>query len=331
MAATSGRISLWAVEVFLATAREGSVSAAARQLGASPSAISQQLSTLEAALGAVLLERGARPVTLTSAGEMFRPRAEAILSEALAARAELALADPAAMTRFRLGMIEDFEAEVTPRLLTGMADDLRACRFVLETGPSHRLLDQLDNRALDVVVAADTGAAADWMEVHPLLTEPFVAAVPRGAIESGAIESGAGAADTDVLGQLQALPLILYSPRHHMGRLISNHLAHQNLRLAYRFELDSYHAIMAMVAAGAGWTILTPLALDHANRFRNRVEVLPLPVAPLSRTISLSARRGVLQAMPTEVAGRLRALLRDLVVSRWITTLPWIGDSLRVL
>jgi DNA-binding transcriptional LysR family regulator len=326
MAATSGRISLWAVEVFLATAREGSVSAAARQLGASPSAISQQLSTLEAALGAVLLERGARPVTLTSAGEMFRPRAEAILSEALAARAELALADPAAMTRFRLGMIEDFEAEVTPRLLTGMADDLRACRFVLETGPSHRLLDQLDNRALDVVVAADTGAAADWMEVHPLLTEPFVAAVPRGAIESGA-----GAADTDVLGQLQALPLILYSPRHHMGRLISNHLAHQNLRLAYRFELDSYHAIMAMVAAGAGWTILTPLALDHANRFRNRVEVLPLPVAPLSRTISLSARRGVLQAMPTEVAGRLRALLRDLVVSRWITTLPWIGDSLRVL
>ncbi|MBC7154063.1 MAG: LysR family transcriptional regulator [Rhodobacteraceae bacterium] len=326
MAATSGRISLWAVEVFLATAREGSVSAAARQLGASPSAISQQLSTLEAALGAVLLERGARPVTLTSAGEMFRPRAEAILSEALAARAELALADPAAMTRFRLGMIEDFEAEVTPRLLTGMADDLRACRFVLETGPSHRLLDQLDNRALDVVVAADTGAAADWMEVHPLLTEPFVAAVPRGAIESGA-----GAVDTDVLGQLQALPLILYSPRHHMGRLISNHLAHQNLRLAYRFELDSYHAIMAMVAAGAGWTILTPLALDHANRFRNRVEVLPLPVAPLSRTISLSARRGVLQAMPTEVAGRLRALLRDLVVSRWITTLPWIGDSLRVL
>ncbi len=35
-----------------------------------------------------------------------------------------------------------------------------------------------------------------------------------------------------------------------MGRLIAAHLARQNLTLSHRFELDSYHAIMAMVAAG---------------------------------------------------------------------------------
>jgi DNA-binding transcriptional LysR family regulator len=321
MAETSGRITLWAIEAFLATARAGSVSAAARQLGASASAISQQLSALEAALGAELFDRGARPVTLTPAGEMFRPRAEAILSETEAARAELAMADPAGLTRFRLGMIEDFEAEVTPRLLTGMAVDLHACRFVLETGPSHILLDLLTNRALDMVVAADMGAAADWMEVHPLLTEPFVASVPRGAVDRGG----------DVLAQLKALPLILYTPRHHMGRLIADHLAHQNLRLSYRFELDSYHAIMAMVSAGVGWTILTPLALSHAHRFRNRVEVLPLPFAPLSRRISLCARRGGLGGMPADVAARLRPLLQTHLVARWARALPWIAKDLRVV
>lgn len=320
MAETSGRITLWAVEAFLATARAGSVSVAARQLGASVSGISQQISALEAALGADLFDRGARPVTLTPAGEMFRPRAEAILSEAAAARAELAMADPVGLPRFRLGMIEDFDAEVTPRLLTDMAGDLRACRFVLETGPSHLLLDLLTNRALDMVVAADLGAAADWMEVHPLLREPFVASAPRGVIDRGG----------DVMAQLKALPLILYTPRHHMGRLIADHLAHQNLRLSHRFELDSYHAIMAMVSAGVGWTILTPLALSHAHRFRNRVEVLPLPFAPLSRRISLSARRGALGGMPGTVAARLRPLLRDLLVARWERALPWIAGELRM-
>ncbi len=78
-------------------------------------------------------------------------------------------------------MIEDFDADVTPRLLSDMADNFKGCQFLLETGASHRLFDLLDSRALDVIVAADMGATADWMEVHPLISEPFVAAVPKGA------------------------------------------------------------------------------------------------------------------------------------------------------
>ncbi|OZA10381.1 MAG: LysR family transcriptional regulator, partial [Rhodobacterales bacterium 17-64-5] len=57
MAEAEGRVTLWGIEVFVAAAEEGSISAAARRLGVSPSAVSQQLSGLEAALGAVLLDR----------------------------------------------------------------------------------------------------------------------------------------------------------------------------------------------------------------------------------------------------------------------------------
>ncbi len=320
MAETSGRITLWGIEVFVVTAEAGAISAAARRLGASPSAISQQLTGLEAALGATLLDRNTRPVALTPAGEMFRRRAKIILSEAAQGRAELASADLSGLTSFRLGMIEDFDADVTPRLLSDMAGELKGCQFLLETGASHRLFDQLDTRALDMVVTADMGAAADWMEVHPLLTEPFVAAVPKGAVSG-----------PDVLGQLQALPLILYTARHHMGRQIAGHLAHQNLRLAHRFELDSYHAIMAMVAGGAGWTILTPLGFMHAHRFRDRADILPLPFAPLSRTISLNARAGVLREMPGRVAARLRPLVQELVVGPAVARMPWLAGELRVL
>ena len=168
---------------------------------------------------------------------------------------------------------------------------------------------------------ADIGAASDWMEVHPLMTEPFVAAVPTGAVDS----SG------DVAAQLQKLPLIQYTQRHLMGRIIADHLARQNLRLSHRFELDSYHAIMALVAEGAGWTILTPLGLGRAHRFQGRAEILPLPFAPLSRTISLDARAGVLGAMPARMAGKLRPLIDELVVQPTVARLPWLEGALRVL
>jgi len=321
MTESPGRISLWGIEVFIATADEGSVSAAARRLTASPSSISQQLSNLEAALGAKLLNRSARPVTLTPAGELFQRRAQAILNEAEQARAELALEDLSRLTRFRLGMIEDFDADVTPALLADMAQDFSATQFLLETGASHRLFDQLDARALDVIVAAELGAEAEWMEVHPLMEEPFVAAVPHGFLHPNG----------DVLAQLSALPLIQYTPRHHMGRQIASHMARQNLRLDHRFELDSYHAIMSMVAAGAGWTILTPLGFLRAHRFRNRAEMVALPFNPLSRRISLTARRDVLGQMPADVATRLKHLLLREIVSPCLAEFPWLKDQIKLL
>ncbi len=312
---TSGRVTLWGIEVFLAVAEEGAISLAARRLGVSPSAVSQQLTGIESALGAVLLDRSARPMRLTPAGAMFRRHAQTILNEEAAARAELAVSDLTGLTTLRLGMIEDFDAEVTPALLTALSLDLKGCRFLLETGASHRLLDALESRALDVIVAAEAGADASddgWREVHAILVEPFVAVTPRGRGTDG-------------------LPLIQYTARHLMGRQIAGHLARQNLHLSHRFELDSYHAILAMVAAGEGWTILTPLALHHAARFRAGVDVAPLPFAALDRSLSLSARGGVLQDIPGQVAGRLRSLVQSRVIAPALADWPWMTDALRLL
>ena len=246
---------------------------------------------------------------------MFLRRANAILNEADQARAELAQADLSRLTRFRVGMIEDFDAEVTPRLLSGLAEALPACQFLLETGASHRLRDALEARALDLIVAAEAGDAAEGMELHRLLEEPFIAAVPRGA--------GPGATDD--------LPLIQYTTRHVMGRQIAGQLARAGLHPSQRFELDSYTAIMAMVAAGAGWTILTPLGWLSAHRFRAQVAVRPLPIPAFSRAITLTARAGVLGEMPAQVAGRLRGLIQGLIVAPALAEHPWLAPGLRVL
>jgi len=322
MVESPGRITLWGIEIFMAAADERSISAAARRLGASPSTVSQQLTNLESAVGATLLDRNARPVRLTKAGEIMHRRAQAILNEAAQARAELAMSDLSMLTRFRLGMIEDFEADVTPQLLTHMAGEIRGCQFLLETGASHHLYDLLDSRALDVIVAAELGGEAEWVEVHPLLREPFVVAAPRGVMP----------AESDrLLRHLRRMPLIQYTQRHYMGRLVSSHIARQNITLPHRFELDSYHAILALVGQGQGWTILTPLALRRAQRFAAQIDVFDLPFEPLSRTISLTARRGILQDMPTNVAATLKPILQETVIAPSVARHPFLRETLKLL
>ncbi|MDO9637964.1 MAG: LysR family transcriptional regulator [Pseudotabrizicola sp.] len=317
MADPQTRVTLWGIEVFLAVAEEGTISAAARRLGVSPPAVSQQLASTEATLGAVLFDRTARPFVLTPGGHLFRRHAQVILNTEAEARADLARADMARLSTLRLGMIEDFDAEVTPALLSGLAQDMTDCRFLLETGASHRLLDKLEARALDLAVAAELGSEgsdAGWREVHPILTEPFVAVRPKTAGPKSSAE----------------VPLILYSARHLMGRQIAGHLARANQRPQVRFELDSYHAILALVAQGAGWTILTPLALHHAARFLGEVEVLPLPGAPLARSISLSARAGVMGDVPERVAQDLRRLIGASIVTPAVSLWPWLGPDLHL-
>jgi hypothetical protein len=56
-----------------------------------------------------------------------------------------------------------------------------------------------------------------------------------------------------------------------------------------------------------------------------------LPFAPLERTLSLSARAGVLRDMPGQIAGRLRGLMAEQVVGPAVAQWPWLKGGLRVL
>jgi DNA-binding transcriptional LysR family regulator len=318
MVDTPGKITLWQVEIFVAAAEEASISAAARRLNASNSAVSQQLSNLETALGARLLERSERPMPLTAAGEMFFKRAQTILNEAAQATAELTVRDMSSRVRLRLGMIEDFDADVTPAMLMKLSETMPKAQFLLETGASHRLLDKLETRGLDVAVAAEPADLAPTLEVHPLLRDPYIVVAPKRLIRDG----------SKMLDILRATPLIQYTSRHVMGRQIAAHLTRHNLVLSHRFELDSYHSIMAMVARGEGWTILTPLGVMRAKRFMDRVETFALPFAPLSRQISLVARRDGEQSMPGTLAATLRPLIYSEILEFCHGRMPWLKDQM---
>jgi DNA-binding transcriptional LysR family regulator len=78
------------VATFVAVAAAGSMSEAARRLGVSRSMVSERLAELERTLGARLLQRTTRKVSLTEDGQAFLERAQRIVRDVTEASAEMA-------------------------------------------------------------------------------------------------------------------------------------------------------------------------------------------------------------------------------------------------
>jgi len=74
------------LRTFLTVQRQGAVTAAARELRVTPSQVSKSLSRVEAQLGARLVARSSRGVTLTAAGRRILPEIEAIATDLTAIR-----------------------------------------------------------------------------------------------------------------------------------------------------------------------------------------------------------------------------------------------------
>jgi len=77
------------LRVFVRVLDRGSFSAAAKDLGLTPSAVSKLMSRLEDRLGARLLERSTRRLVLTPEGEAFLARARRIVADIAEAEAEV--------------------------------------------------------------------------------------------------------------------------------------------------------------------------------------------------------------------------------------------------
>ncbi|WP_437728090.1 LysR family transcriptional regulator [Sorangium sp. So ce861] len=73
------RDALWDMLVFREIAERGTLAGAARALGITPSAVSKQVSRLEARLGVRLVQRTTRSLRLTAAGVRYRQHAERLL------------------------------------------------------------------------------------------------------------------------------------------------------------------------------------------------------------------------------------------------------------
>lgn len=307
--------------MFVSVVEEGSLATGARRLSTSPSAVSQQITKLEAALGAKLFERTGRPLILTPAGNIFLQRALGMLDEATRAQSELSELELTNLPQIRLSFIDDFDACITPELSYRLAEALPGCNVVCHAAQSHESFTALEARREDIIVATDMHRPTDWIEQHLLLREPFVLITSRNLLKH----------DSDIMEQLLRRPMVRYVSAQMISQQIESHL--RRLRLAPRrqFEFDSNASVMAMVVKSHGWAIMTPLAYFSVQRFHDQLDMRPLPFKGFSRGLSLFARRGVLGALPSRVATSLRGLIADHAISQIEEKAPWLVGTIRIL
>src|SRR3954462_11815253 len=102
-----------------AVGRTRSFGAAARELGYTQSAVSQQIAHLERQVGQRLVDRpgGPPPVALTAAGRLLLRHADAIVAQIDAAQADMAAFAEGAAGPLRVGIYQSVGARILPPLL----------------------------------------------------------------------------------------------------------------------------------------------------------------------------------------------------------------------
>lgn len=314
--ATSGKLSFRAVEVFVAAIEEGSISKAAKRLGASASAVSLQLSNLENVLDARLIERSARRFQLTAAGELFAPRARSILDEVVAAKAEMSSANHAPKMDVRMAVIEDFDSEILPDWIRGLQSEFPQCNFTIKSGASHENHAALSSRSFDMIIAADNTAEIDWIEAHQILHDPYIIVAATPELAQASIEN------------LMERPFIRYAQEQLMGRQIEAQLRRTKQALPNRFECSSTQAVFALVEAFDGWAISTASA--YLGVSNNNLFAAPLPIPGFARIISLYARRDTMGSIPRQFAELLKESLQKVFLTRVEKSLPFAAGTVWV-
>ena len=313
-------MTLRGLQVFEALAATGSVAQAAAITGLSQPAVSQQLRNLELALDVDLIDHGKRPMRLTVAGTSFLAQVDTALSALRQAHSELTVMDLAHLSSLSMGIIDDFENDLIPRLATILAESLKNCKFKLITAPSHEILDAITDNSLHMAVSASLGSVVDGVLEYPLARDPFILVAPAGCATAGRVRE-----------DLADLPFLRYEKEQMIGRQIEAHISRQKLAFDERFEVGSHLALMAMVARGIGWAITTPMGYMRAGRFHEQIEAFPLPYPPFARTISLYANADWAGRVPEEVAGTMRTLLETHVIEPAVAKFPWLSKELRIL
>jgi DNA-binding transcriptional LysR family regulator len=277
----------------------GSFAAAARALGYSQPAISQQIAALERASGVRLLDRpvGTRRVSLTEAGERLLRHARRITDAMRSAEADLVALALGDVGVLHVGAFQSASVRLLPRVIR----DFVECRpgievRLTEADYEDELLARLLSGELELSFLLHTEDPR--LESVPVLTDPYVLLVPR--------DSPLAERERPVtLREIGSLPLVGYR-RPDGGEAF---LRAAGAAPTVVFRSDEGAVVQGLVGAGLGHALVPRLTVDPRDRSVEAVEVRGIPAREITlawyadRTLSPGALAFI--AVVGEVARRL--------------------------
>jgi DNA-binding transcriptional LysR family regulator len=290
------------MEVLAAAVRERSLAGAARSLGITPSAASQAVGALEAQAGTPLLERRARGVVPTAAGERLALQAEAVLAQLAAAEAELSGDRVGAV---RIAAFATAVAGLLPQVLralgTASPDGSPGQRVeILELEPAEARAAVRSGEVDLALVNHDAELSPDmrgpWRVVH-VIDEPVLAVLP-------ATHPLARARTVD-LARLTSEDWIMQAAASPCQELTLRACAAAGFAPSVSATCADYRSIVRLIEVGHGVSLVPRLALAHLDcsgvvARRTRL--------PLTRRVNALV---TVERADTPAVRRLLTLLRD--------------------
>ena len=272
-------LTLKQLRYFEALAEQGHFGRAAEVSSISQPALSIQIKELEATLGAVLFERGARQVRLTRFGEEFADRVRPIL-RAVDELGDLARASGDALGgELRLGVIPTIAPYLLPRLLGDLGAGYPELEIMVRESVTPRLIEELGAGRLDAAIVALPVSEPSLVEV-PLFEEPMLLIRPKA--EAGrAVPSGAELADRR---------LLLLEEGHCFRDQALSFCSLGQGRTRDGLDGSSLSTLVQMVGAGIGVTLIPEMAVPVETRSAS-VAVDRFPDPQPSRTVGMVWRK----------------------------------------
>jgi DNA-binding transcriptional LysR family regulator len=302
------------LRVLLEVSRRGSFSAAAESLNFTQSAVSQQIAALEREAGAVLVDRSARGVRLTVAGEALVRHTEVILARLADAESELEAIAGLRGGRVRLAAFPTAAAALAPQAIKRFRDRHPAVELTLIPAEPPDAITRLRAGDADIALLIDR----PWDDDHDdgvdrlhLLDDPMYVCLPSGHPKAGKTRLRLAdlADEAWMLGSTGTCPDCSIFLR-------ACETAGFEPRIA--FQSDDYTAVQGFVAAGMGVSVIPDLALTNV---RDDVVIRGIAPRPPIRRIRAGTLQGayrspavtamldVLSEVASEFAGDRPALV----------------------
>jgi DNA-binding transcriptional LysR family regulator len=284
----------------------GSFSAAADALSYSQSAVSQAIATLEAEVGAALIERNRRGLRPTAAGAALARHAEGILARMEAAETEVSAIAGGHGGRLRVASFPSAGATLMPQAVAAFAASHPGVEISLAEGEPEEIGPRLRAGEFDLALLYEFEGVGERLGAglrrFELLDDPLHLALPEAHPMRGRKRID--------LEQLNGESWIQTSAATPCARHVVRCCHAAGFEPRVSFESDDYQTVQGLVAAGVGVALIPLLALSAV---RSDVSVRELhPSSPVRKVLAATRRGAPLTPAVATMLDTLREASRSL-------------------
>ncbi|MGQ0644238.1 MAG: LysR family transcriptional regulator [Elusimicrobiota bacterium] len=250
---------------FWVTAKEGSLSAACRQLFLSQSTLSIQIQKLEQSLKVTLFIRGRHGVTLTHPGKLAFERCERMFAFMDSFAPLLRANKPFPFPALNLGVTGAISYEILGRVVKFLRKQVPSQSVRVFFGGAEDLQERLARHSVDVLLADvdfSPGLGPDYRG-------RLVAGLPFHFVASPALIAG----DKKFPDNLNRIPLFLRTPENSIRKEVDHFLYKNSVSPGVKAEAEDINYIILQVRLGAGAAALDELTMKDDLRQRRLVKL----------------------------------------------------------